>query len=585
MVLSVSAEEWLLSAGLLVSFFGFLVSLFHSRRRIAAALSDAGVGRAQMGAALLVVLLFALVELITVHPTQLLFFDDVIYQSMALHLITTGQAIMCNFGTPSACFSGQVFHEPVGTALSLAVGYLFAGVHLSTTYGTDFAVTALSVLMVFLSGALLFRNVRAALLSELVMGLSPIVLVWAFPTTSDMPAMLFALISLFSLLVFVRKRSTATLSLLLFSAALLTYMKVDAMLMLPLLLAGFVLLARDGAAKLRSGLLDFLRLKTDTLRYSLFVIFAVLVSISAVYAYMQMTSDDYGAVGTNVPNTCSGSQSFVANRVFSVQAFNYNVCANAAFWLDHYRGQYIMQPALFTLLAVVGAVVMIFERRRAWAFIALWFTAFFVLYTAFYAGAVTFGIDWRFMLACIAPVSLFAGYGAERLGSMVAENLSLARARSRMRCRLSRLRDPAVMRAAAGMVMLLLIAYPIFGLVPLLSVQPSQIQQAQDARYYESWAFQNANSIPSSCLVFSYDPTLFFINNRSSAQMYYIYNSSFMQNASRDYGCLVFDRGFWCYTPDNLCASVNQTYSLAPLATTVYVPENKTYGFYYLTKK
>jgi ABC-type multidrug transport system fused ATPase/permease subunit len=578
MFLSVSSEEYLLAAGLLASFIGLLVSLFYSRRDIADALRTSGFRLPQLIAALIVVLLFVVVEAYTVKPTQLLFFDDVIYQNMAMELLHIGQAVMCNFGTPTSCFAGQIFHEPVGTALNLAIGYAIGGMHLTTTYGTDLAISALAVFMTIICGSLLFKNNSAALFSGIFMALAPIMLVWALPTTSDMPALLYALIALFSLLVFVKARSNASFAMLLFSSALLTYMKVDAIAMLPVLLIGFFLLSGRNPIRHIKSLYSK---KYSDIVYILVIIFLALVAISAVYVYSESLVDNFGSQGTVVPNSCGFSQSITATGPFSSKIFLSNICANVGFFLGSYNSQRIMQPALYAVLAAVGAAVMLRERKGALPFVFLWFIVFFVIYTAFYAGAVTFGIDWRFMLADIAPLCLAAGYGAEKLSALFAEDLRYAARKTKSL--FSRLSGERAVRTAVRGGILLLALYSFIGFIPALSIQPSQIQQAGDARFYESFVFNNSDAIPASCLVFSYDPTLFLINNRSSAQMFYLYNSTFMQNATKHYSCLVEDRGFWCYTPNNLCTNINKTYDATPIVTAEYGQQGKTFGFYYLT--
>jgi hypothetical protein len=136
-----------------------------------------------------------------------------------------------------------------------------------------------------------------------------------------------------------------------------------------------------------------------------------------------------------------------------------------------------------------------------------------------------------------------------------------------------------------GIVLVGLIALSVYMMFPYIGIQPSQIPQAGDARFYESMVYNSSSVIPDKCLVFSYDPTLFFLNNRSSAQLYYLYNSTFMQNASSSYPCLVLDYGYWCHTPNNECIGLNQTYNLTPYYLETYQPMNKTFGFYYITPK
>jgi len=123
-----------------------------------------------------------------------------------------------------------------------------------------------------------------------------------------------------------------------------------------------------------------------------------------------------------------------------------------------------------------------------------------------------------------------------------------------------------------------------FGLqVKELSINPADIAQAGAARFYEGFVYNSSKLIPNGCLVFSYDPTLFNINGRASAQYYYIYNQTFMNNAFRNYSCLVIDYGYWCGTPGNICRQAFSEYKTQPIATATYAPDNFTYGLYRIT--
>lgn len=562
MVAAAGIEEYFFTAGILIAFLGTIASVVLSRKQIAQVLRGSRIKAWHIAALVVIAAVFLSAELAIVKPTQLLFFDDVIYQAGALDLLHMGQAWMCNFGTPVACSIGQVFHEPIGTSFTLAMGFGALGVHLGVAYGTMLLVTLSAVVITFLVATVLLGDPVAGLFSSLLLGLAPVVLVWARPTTSDMPMMAYSLAAIFLMLVFLKKKSIFTLSGAMFSASLVAYTKVDALLYLPLILGLYLILEKRGVfAKL-------VRKKALTFRVLLVVLlFVISVSPEAVYSYVQLTSGSYGYHGSYIQQSCTSGGGFIAaNSVINLQNLEANACANIAFWADAYKNQYIMQPVFFTLLFVAGACIMFFTKRRAFLALLAWFGAFFLLYASFYGGGVTFGIDWRFMLALIAPASIFGGYAA---------SLSYIEAKKR-----AGKRKLKVAKIAAYAAILVLIAYSIYSLGPLLGVQPSALPQAGDARFYESFVYNNSNAIPKECLVFSYDPTLFMINNRSAAQMSYLSQSSY-QDYKSQYGCLVMDYGYWCYTPNNLCTGVENSFSLQSIVNATY--QQKTFGFYYIT--
>ncbi len=559
-------SEYIFTIGILVAFVGTIAAVFLGRKQFAAAIRGSGIRKKHIVLAIVIAAVFLTAELAVVKPTQLLFFDDAIYQAGALNLLHMGQAWMCDYGTPLVCYTGEIFHEPVGTSFALATGFALFGVHLSVTYNTMLVVTLIAVLMAFLVGSVLLEDPVAGLFAELMVGLSPIVLVWARPTTSDMPMLAFSLVAIFMMLVFVKRKSIYTLMAVLLSLALVAYMKVDALLYVPVILLMFIVLDRNGIRKnfrlLRKNLMEPAFL-------AVILIFAVAIMPEGIYSYSQLTTGNYGAAGSYLQPSCGiGAQPFAAVSALSLQNLEANVCVNALFWLNAYKGQYIMQPLIYTAIAVVGVAAMLFRKKRELAALAIWFSSFFLLYAAFYAGSVLFGVDWRFMLALMAPVGILGGYAASL--SFMGKWLH------------GRKMWRKLIKAAAYAFVVAVIFYPLYALYPLLSVQPSSIQQAGDARFYEGFVYNNSRLIPTQCLVFSYDPTLFIINNRTSAQLGDLYPQSY-QNYRQQYGCLVVDWGYWCYTPNSICTYVQNTFALKSIANATYTPLNRTYGFYYVT--
>lgn len=567
--MSVALTEYGMTLGVLVSFAGLAIGCIYDRKRIGRVLKGSGLRKEHIAVALAIVALFAIIELVTVKPTQLLFFDDVIYQGMAQQLLNTGQALMCDYGTPSACFMGEAFHEPIGLSFNIAIAFLVFGVQRSVAYGAEFILAGVAVLMTFLTALLMFRDTKVATFSELLMALSPVVLVWAMPTNSDMAMLAYSMVALFFMLVFIKDRHSWSFFNMLMSLALLSYMKVDALLYLPLFAVMYVLLGKGGALR---TIKDTLRLAArhalDTNVLVALLVFVVVLSPSLAYVEYENSYGNYGAVG-QIQRTCSSSlPSITVTGKTNLQNFQANLCANTNFWFNEYSGQYVMQPVAFTVLALLGVVLLIVkERKRELAALALWFLAFFLLYTAFYAGSVIYGVDWRFMLSLIAQACMLGGFA---VACMIEAVGSLNRKHTVLLC------------SAAMTVAVVVLLYPTYALFPILSVSPSQIPQAGDARFYENFVYNTIKEVSSSCIVYTYDPSLFTINGRAGIQMGYLYNTSQYEQLSAKYSCIVLDYGYWCHTPSNLCTDINKNFTLTQIANARYAPSNESYALYYL---
>jgi hypothetical protein len=566
---------------MLISFVGLAAGAVLERKSIAQVLGKCGLTRKKLMLALGIAALFVILELAMVKPTQLLFFDDAIYQGMAQSLLHSGQAWMCDYGSPSMCYSGEIYHEPIGLAFNFAMAFAVFGVNLWAAHFTELALAALSVFMCFPVALLLFKDLKTAYFSEFLMALSPVILVWAMPTNSDMALLAYSLFALFFLLIFIGRKSRLALLNVFLSVSLTLYMKVFAVIYIPLFAIMYLVLDDGGIAKsVRNNFRMIAAYAMDTQVLMVLLITIIAVAPALNYVSVEASTGDYGATGTMMQNTCNlNTPSVVTSSNIGLANFRLNVCSNVLFWFDQYVTADVMQPMLFTVLAIVGAVMMIFGKRRELLALGLWFLALFVLYTAFYAGSVVYGVDWRFMLSLIAQVCIFGGFAVSTILSESEEAIK------------RRISSHSVSPDTERTMLLIAVAVllvPMYLLAPRLSVSTSKILQAPDARFYEGFIYNESRLIPPGCLVYSYDPTLFNINGRNATQMSDLYNTSRYDQFRSEYPCLVLDYGYWCYTPNNVCSYVEQNFDVntaAPIAVGNFTQFGRTYGLYYITGK
>ena len=272
----------------------------------------------------------------------------------------------------------------------------------------------------------------------------------------------------------------------------------------------------------------------------------------------------------DMQKTCNGMLPVLVNGTFSFSSLNANLCSNVAFWLNAYKSDYVMQPLLFTALAILGAAILAYRDARTLLFIGVWFLMLFFIYAAFYAGGVLYGVDWRFMLGLIVQVSLLGGIALSYIARAI-----MTPARIGMLPKAAR----APMRYVAIAVCIIIIAWPIYSLLPYLGVSPVNIPQANGARFYENFIYNNTANIPRSCIVMSYDPTFFNINGFTSAQLGYLDTSTYQKYES-EYGCVVIDYGYWCGTPNSICSQVASGFNLSTISMATDPINGKTYALY-----
>ena len=559
MIFSQGIDEYIFTIGMLVSFFGTVISLIMLRNEIADAFRKNGIKRVHLIFAFLIIVLFLSIELLVIKTTQQLFFDDIIYQGGAQMLLHTGQAWMCNYGSPTNCISGQIFHEPIATSFLLAIGFFFFGINRYIAFYEFIIISAIAIATFFAAALILFKKPIYALFSELLLALSPLLLVWAAPTNSDIVMMFYSIIAFFALLLLIEKKNIWTWAFMLFSFSALTYTKIDALMYLPIFFIAYIALSKKPLIptlkKYASHAKKFFNININLRYFTLVILFIISITPSLIYFSTQY-NNGYGFNNTQIANSCSkyNTQLHVTAAI-DLANFNANICSNILFWFNSYstmNGYPIMQPLFFTILGIFGAALMFLKNRRELFVLGIWFIIIFLVYTSFYAGSVLYGVDWRFFLALIPLSALFGGFAAGRILDI------------------KHIQKNKFFLYASSIIIIVLMLYSTLSMYNELSINPSHIIQANSARFYENFVYNNSNKIPNDCLVFSFDPTLFNINNKSSLQFSYlsgmnetVYNS-YMNNNK----CLVIDYGFWCYTPEgsSMCQSALNEFNTTVLA-------------------
>ena len=205
-----------------------------------------------------------------------------------------------------------------------------------------------------------------------------------------------------------------------------------------------------------------------------------------------------------------------------------------AFWFNQYNSNYVMQPVVFTALAILEYHDVDYSKEKpCLRLIGIWFLSLLPVVHCILRRLCKYGVDWRFMLSLVAQASILGGFAAAEIVDLVnyyAKKL---------------IKNPLFINGAALVILLFVIFFPIYKLMPLLSIRPSAIQQAGDARFDENFVYNSSYLIPTGCIVYSYDPTLFQLNNRTSTQMEISTIRHKLANICNSTGalCLIMDIG------------------------------------------
>ncbi|HVA82785.1 MAG TPA: hypothetical protein VNF06_01330, partial [Candidatus Aquilonibacter sp.] len=191
----------------------------------------------------------------------------------------------------------------------------------------------------------------------------------------------------------------------------------------------------------------------------------------------------------------------------------------------------------------------------------------------FYAGAATFGVDVRFMLQVCPALALLAGFGISELAELLG----------------STLKSQKLGVLFYALIILGGVIAPFVLFVPNLTLSPHQMPQQTVIYDALSFFYSNYNKVPSSCMVYTFTPDLWYEFNRSAAQINYL-GSTDQQflNDTKSYSCSVIDYGYWCSVPPykgTTCKNLIQSYNLVPLASQNSTARGENFAFYEIVGK
>ncbi len=566
-----------ITAAVYASFVLMLAFLIRGRKEVMKLLQES-VDRYSLVALAAILAFFVVFALLYVAPAEQLYFDENIYQGVALNILNHGNALWCQFGTGyvKTCYVNSVYHDPVGWSAFIAIAFAIAGIGPQTAYGLELIVGALAVVFTFLLASVLLQRKDFAAVSALAMAVMPGLIIWSRTQADfDLPFMMLTTLCFFLFVVFTRKKSINTLGAFAFSLVLVNYIRLEAILLLPLFALLMLTFGNTGIVETAR---KRLRLAAETLRENtaallLLLAFIVLLLPEIYYVAITAQNPSYGQPASEA--------------VISIANFEKNIAANVVFLFGQLNGissyptefHYAIFP-----LAIVGIAALILRKRIKNRFgillmLSLWFLTYFIFYTSFYAGSVLFGVDDRFMLQILPALCLLAAFALASIGdAAVVLKTRLFGGAGRTRG------NGAVLFAVLAVASAVLLIFPFYALIPVLTLPPSKMPQQNVILPAITSFYENYSAVPNSCLVFSFTPEIWQEVNRSSAQVGFLLGSNqTLRNTTLSYSCLVFDYGYWCLEPQfstTTCKYITSHYKLENLISPLTQPNATRVAFY-----
>ncbi len=529
-----------LTAAYLILLVALLGSAYLSRKEIKIAFKGR-INRYSLSIALLVVVFFVAFSLIYVSPVEQLYFDENIYQGIALNILHNGNALWCQYGGPYTvpCPVSQIYHDPVEWSFYLAIAFMILGPGTSTAYGLQLFTGAIAIFFTFLLGSLLLGK-RGGVACAMVFALIPELFIWSrTQATPDLGLMAFTILAFLCYMIYDRAKTRYTLAMFLSALGIAVYVRIEAILLIPIFFVIYFLgdSKMNLAKKIKSAV--YSRLNVTSLL--LFAFFICIIPQIYYIAY-ELGNLNYGS-GT-ICNTPS-------NHTFSIANFQCNAPANVYYFLGQYNNTSYF-PAYFspvtTAIAILGLIALLAVRRegkrKILLLLGLWILVYHLFYDFFYAGSVTYGVDVRFMLQIYPAIAILGAAGIDGLAGFAQYAAKRA----------TRSRKSATFPVFSAVIFVVFIwvfaVYPFVAAFNTLSLTPQNMPQEPGPNTATSFIYANYNSIPTNCLVFSFTPDIWYELNRSSAQVGYVgsTDSNFTLFASH-FSCYVLDYGYWCSVP------------------------------------
>ncbi len=575
-----------LSASFAASLIGLIAAVVIWRKEFYAVLSRS-VNAYSLVTLVVLISFFAAFSLTQVTPTSQLYFDENIYQGIALNILNHFNAVWCQFGTGyvKTCFVNEVYHDPVEGSFFIAIAFGIFGVSLNTAYGLELFEGALFIIAVFLLSSVLLERKDLAVLATAVFAFMPELFIWSRTQADfDLTFGMLAAFAFFFFVVFTKRPSIRTLAPFSFALLMAVFARNEGAMLLGVFAVAYLTFGESGIKRTFGERLRLAIRTIDTNTYALvlLLIFVVLLLPHIYYLSLQFFNPQYGQPS--------------GQGIVSVQDFLNNLGPNTWYFLGKYNSTGYFPavfPEVITIVAVAGALLFAMDARVKNRFsvlllLGIWLLAYWTFYTFFYAGSAVYGVDVRFMLQLLPAISIFAGLAMMELANMLSDPKRNVRELFTGAKAIGGPGTSVIMRRSSLIAFILIVAIVVFPFTLLISditLSPHAMPQQSVIYNAVNFVYNNIDAVPANCLVFTFTPDLFEEFNRSAAQIGYMNgNETVSSNVTGHFSCYVLDYGYWCVVPPNYnttCKNIVGQYKLQPLASqnsgSQYSPPNVSF--------
>ncbi len=532
-----------------------------------------------------IILFFLLFSILFLKKIELIFFDEQIYQSIALNFLKHGTASLCIYATSNLnkCYLSTIQFDPLGYPVILAIAFKLFGSNQLIAYNLELLFSSMTILLIFLSSSILTGKQEIGIISSLIYALIPEVLIWSkTPANPNIPFTMFFSLSLLFFAIFIKKKNIKLLYLFLFSLVVTIYIRIEAILLIPIFLLGFILLNKE--------ISDFQILKNKHAIIA-FIIFLILILPEIIFIFIAKYNlkKNEAFINLFIKSVSFNQGSSILNTqigLFSTKYFVNNIITNIRFLFGFIKIYPIIFLPSITLFAIFGLIFSIIYSKsyskynsfRMAIFLEIIFLVYFIFYSFYFSGSVILGGSVRFMLITYPILSILAGLGVYMMSLLIFRKISEAKKIVAGKLYINNYTIFLIC------IIIILIAFvePFIKSIPFIQNPnynypdfPMKLNTTTENSIYSmaylnrSISFINDNylTVPNNCLVFSETPYLWYNLNRSSA----IPGITLLNTNIKNYNCYIFDYSSFCSYP-NISTECNKF--LSQYKTKIIVSEN-----------
>lgn len=329
----------------------------------------------------LIILIFNLALILrffVIEHSPQVFFDEVTFIETAENY-HTGGLNMQNYHGP---LRNQLLICTTGWPFLISLAFKITGLNIQTAYYLSALLSSLTVLLVFLTGTLLFKNENAGLWSALIFCLYPVFLRLSTSSAMGTSSLFFIFLTLLAFLLYFRQQKTPLLYFSFCSLAWTSNMRQEAILtLLPLLLLFFALFHPN--------------LRSEFKKIHIYLC----LGLCGFFALPAALASFYGV--------STGFYFFYETPAQMNNDIIHNLQYNLTYWLSNR-----IQPLSVMLMALFSFAMFFKIDRRLCFFFGGWFVFLWFFYSLNPScdfSAIRTLDSWRNVFHLLVPVVLFAG--------------------------------------------------------------------------------------------------------------------------------------------------------------------------------